>query len=116
MKSDIRFIRFTRRIARECSAGNRRLAELAVCDTIANGTRLSTGRRGTRGGAIIRFERDFSPAPRAKRCPLRARKATVAVLAELVPHGCVALRLISTAPGRRINWNDLGFLNRAGAK
>jgi hypothetical protein len=116
MKSDIRFIRFSRRIARECSAGNPRLPELAVCDTIANGSRRSTGRRGARGGAIVRFERDYSPAPRANKGPRRPRTATVAVLAELVPHGCVALRLISPAPGRGINWNDLGFLNRAGSK
>ena len=109
----IRLIRFTRLLARQCAAGDARLAEWAVCDTIANGSRWTTGRRGAGGGPIIRFERTFARAA-VLRMARRARDR-VAVLGELVRHGCVALRLLAPAPGARI-WGDAGFLNRAGSK
>jgi len=91
----IRVIRFTTRLARECARGDARLAERAVCDAIANGSRRPTGRRGPGGGRIIRFEKTFGRAPDGGEAP---RPATVAVLGELVRGGCVALRLLTPAP------------------
>jgi hypothetical protein len=95
-------------------AGDTRLLEWVVCDTIANGSRRSMGRRGAGGGAVVRFERTFPLVFRGE-IPPGARKATVAVLAELARDGCVALRLLAPAGGAKI-WNELGFLNRAGSK
>jgi len=115
VKPAIRFIRFTRRIARQCSAKDARVRDWAVCDTIANGSRQPLGRRGIHGGAIVRFERTYLLASRGKIRPV-FRKATVAVVAERIAHGCIALHLLSSATGRGKNWNDLGFLNRAGSK
>jgi hypothetical protein len=112
--SAIRVIRFTRRIALQCMAGDSRLLEWAVCDTIANGSRRSMGRRGAGGGAIVRFERTFTLAANGEIHP-GARKAKVAVVGELARDGCVALRLLVPAGGAKI-WNELGFLNRAGSK
>jgi|GEM_PF-1148801 len=111
----IRLIRFTRHLARQCAAGDARLAEWAVCDAIANGSRRPTGRRGAGGGPIIRFERTFAQAA-VPRAHARRRGPTVAVLGELVRHGCVALRLLGPAPGAARIWGDAGFLNRAGSK
>jgi len=114
-KPAIRVIRFTRQIARQCSPVDGRLADWAVCDTIASGSRRPLGRRGVRGGAIVRFEKSFSDAAPG-RTPPGARAATVAVLGELVGNRCTALRLLSPAAGRSKIWADLGFFNRAGSK
>ena len=108
----IRVIRFTGRIERQCPRRDGRLADWVVCDTIANGSRRPSGRRGEAGGAIVRFERTFSPG---KTVPGR-RAVTVAVLGELVRHSCTALQLLSPAARRSKIWGDLGFLNRAGSK
>jgi hypothetical protein len=93
-KPAIRDIRFTRRIARQCARGDPVVPDWAVCDAIANGTMQPTGWRGSRGGAIVRFERTLrlpgpgGPAP-------GPRPTTVAVAAELVPSGCIALHLLA---------------------
>jgi hypothetical protein len=114
VKPAIRVIRFTRRIALQCAAGDARLLDRVVCDAIANGSRKPTGRRGKGGGAIVRFERSFPAAALRERSPGDGR-ARVAVLGELTRAGCVALRLIVPADGARIR-GELGFLNRAGSK
>jgi hypothetical protein len=111
----IRTVRFTPRIARQCSQGNARAADRAVCETIANGSRRNTRRRGSSGGRIVRFERTF-PMLGLGGPSSRARTQRVIVLGEMVPDGCIALELISPASGLSEIWDDLGFLNRAGSK
>jgi hypothetical protein len=106
----IRVIRFTSLVARQCSRGDPRLAERAVCDAIANGSRRPTGRRGPLGGPIIRFEGTPANAPAGRRAK------TVAVLGELFSGGCVALRVLRPSPGAARIWWGAGFLNRAGSK
>jgi hypothetical protein len=112
--SPIQVIRFSRRIALQCSSGDSRLADWVVCDTIVNGSRRLAGRRGRNGGEIVRFERTFSPAARGGTLP-GAADATVAVLGELARDGCIALRVLAPAGGAKI-WDEVGFLNRAGSK
>lgn len=102
-------IRFTRRIARQCSPGGSRIPDWVVCDTIANGSRHRAGRRGARGGTIIRFERAFPGGP-------RGAATTVQVLGELTRDGCVALQLLFPGRIRRKIWDESGFLNRSGSK
>jgi hypothetical protein len=105
-KATIGVIRFTRRIARECSRAGSRVSDWVVCDTIANGERLQVGRRGTRGGTIIRFERTY-PGGRA------GPGTAVIVLGELTRDGCHALQLLSPKRARRKIWDNSGLLNRA---
>ncbi|HXQ79955.1 MAG TPA: hypothetical protein VN775_01495 [Opitutaceae bacterium] len=114
-KTAIRVIRFTSQVARQCALVDGRMADWAVCETIANGSRRPLGRRGARGATIIRFEKTFSN-PSAGTAPPGSRQVTVAVLGELLGRGCTALRLISPAAGRGKIWGDLGFFNRAGSK
>ncbi|MGA2016040.1 MAG: hypothetical protein ABSH26_03735 [Opitutaceae bacterium] len=113
--SAIRVIRFTRLVARQCATGDPRLAERAVCDAIANGSRRPTGRRGAGGGPVIVFERTLALIPGGK-APSGRRGATVAVLGELARGACTALRLLRPAPGGARIWTDAGFLNRASSK
>jgi hypothetical protein len=105
-KAKVGVIRFTRRIARQCSHAGRGIPDWVVCDAIANGARRRIGRRGTRGGTLIRFERTY-PGGRA------ASGATVAVLGELTRDGCHALQLLSPKRARRKFWDNSGLLNRA---
>jgi hypothetical protein len=93
----IRDIRFSRRIARQCSRGGARVPEWVVCDAIANGSRTDTGRTGALGGPVIRFERSYPLGMRGTG-PFRGR---VVVLGELVRRACHALRLLSPARGGR---------------
>jgi len=88
----ITVIRFSARIARQCSSMGSRLPDWMVCDTIANGTRFATGRRGPGGGAVLRFERAFGAGSPAN--TRRGAGSTVRVLAEVAGSGCVALRLL----------------------
>jgi hypothetical protein len=102
----IRVIRFTEKIERQCALGGSRGPDRVVCDTIANGTRLQTDRRGRLGGAVILFEKAF---PGTGRDALDAR---VAVLCEVTRQCCFALRLKPGVQPEKI-WADMGFLNRA---
>jgi hypothetical protein len=102
-------IRFTRRIARQCSPGGSGIPDWVVCDAIANGSRRRTGRRGTRGGTVIRFERTFPGGP-------ESAGITVRVLGELTREGCFALQLLFPAGTRRKIWDDSGFFNRSASK
>jgi len=110
----VRVIRFSSRIARQFAREDARLADRVVCDTIANGSRRPTGRLGALGGPILRFEKTFPRVAGGGASP-GARSTAVAVLGELLGHGCVALRLLRPAVGGK-NWEDLGFLIRAGSK
>jgi hypothetical protein len=94
----IRDIRFTRRIARQCSPKGLRVPDWVVCDTIANGSRRAAGRRGARGGQVIRFERTYPAGVPADALP-GAFRGTVAVLCELTRGCCFALRLLAPAKG-----------------
>jgi hypothetical protein len=105
-KATIGVIRFTRRIARQCSRAGSRVPDWVVCDTIANGSRLRVGRRGTRGGTVIRFERTY----RGGRVGVGT---AVVVLGELTRDGCHALQLLSPRRTRRKIWDSSGLLNRA---
>ena len=102
-------IRFTRRIARQCSPAGSSVPDRIVCDTIANGSRQRVGKRGTRGGALILFERTYPGGP-------RGAAATVRVLGELTRRGCFALQLLSAARIRKKNWDNSGLLIRPGTK
>jgi hypothetical protein len=85
------------------------MPDWVVCDTIANGSRRPTECSGIHGGAVVLFEKRFAdPRP-------GARKATVAVLGEVTPQGCYALRLVRPGRPGKI-WAKSGFLNRAGPK
>jgi hypothetical protein len=108
-KTEIGVIRFTRRIARQCSRKGSRIPDWVVCDTIANGARRRRVRRETRGGTVVWFEKAF---------PGHSGKApvTVRVLGELTRGGCFALQLLLPARIPRKIWDDSGFLNRAGSK
>jgi hypothetical protein len=91
-------LRFSRRIALQCAGAHSRAWELRVCDAVANGTARPTGRRGRSGGPLVRFERTYARSPRGG-----GRRATLAVLAELLPRGCLALRILAgTAGGHKI--------------
>ncbi|HEY5079478.1 MAG TPA: hypothetical protein VII43_06505 [Opitutaceae bacterium] len=94
----IRDIRFTRRIARQCSRWSVKVPEWVVCDTIANGSRTNTCKRGALGGSVVRFERTYPLEMRglASPGPFRGR---VVVLGELVRRVCFALRLLSPTKG-----------------
>lgn len=105
-KAKVGVIRFTRRIARQSSRAGLSVPDWVVCDTVANGTRLRVGRRGTRGGTIIRFERTY-PGGRA------GPGTAVVVLGELTRDGCHALQLLSPKRARRKIWDNSGLLNRA---
>jgi hypothetical protein len=98
-------IRFTRRIARQCSPAGSSVPERIVCDTIANGSRQRVGKRGTRGGALILFERTYPGGP-------DGTPSTVRVLGELTRSGCFALQLLSAARIRKKNWDNSGLLIR----
>ena len=108
-KAKIGVIRFTRRIVRQCSRAGWRIPDWVVCDAIANGSRRRLGRRGTRGGTLIRFERSY-PGGRAD------SRATVVVLGELTRESCHALQLLSPKRARRKIWDNSGLLNRAYSK
>jgi len=97
-KTEIRVIRFTRRIARQCTLGLARVPEWAVCDTIVNGSRRLTRRRGDFGGPVIRFQRSY-PLEMHGKAPAGAFRGTVTVLGELTRRGCFALRLLAPARG-----------------
>lgn len=92
---EIRVIHFTRRLERQCRLARPRVTELSVCDAIANGTRLTGGRRGTRGGILIKFM--GIPTPGSS--PARRPCGRLAVLAEVTPAGCFALHLLTPARG-----------------
>ena len=81
----IRVIRFTAPFARRCGPAGIDLPDWVGCDTIANGCRSPTGRRGIHGGEVVRFEKGFPSALQG------ARKTTVAVLGEVTPQGCYCL-------------------------
>jgi hypothetical protein len=108
-------IRFTRRIARECGPQGSRLPDWVVCDTIANGRRHPLAGTGSRGGRIVRFERAYPADPRVRRT-FGGPPWTLAVLGELTPDGCFALRLARPRGPVEKNRNEVGFLHRAGAK
>jgi hypothetical protein len=100
-RAAISVIRFSRRIAGQCSAKGSPLPDWVVCDTIANGTRFLLGRRGPCGGALVRFERTFAPG-RADG-PRPASGPTVQVLCEVAGASCVALQLLSDVrPGKKL--------------
>jgi len=109
MKSAIRVIRFTELLAAQCACGGSPGPDRVVCDTIANGSRRATGRRGGLGGAIILFEKDFP------RMGPAVQGARVAVLGEVTRRCCFALGLRRGSRPEKI-WSDLGFLNRSGSK
>jgi len=108
-KVKIGVIRFTRRIARQCSSAGSHIPDWVVCDTIANGSRHRYGHRGARGGTLIRFERTY-PGGRT------GSGTTVAVMGELTREGCHALQLLSPRRARRKIWDNSGLLNRASSK
>jgi hypothetical protein len=105
----IRVIRFTAPFAGQCSAARIHLPDWVVCDTIANGSRRTTGLRGIHGGPILRFEKRF-PGNRQG-----SGKSTVALLGEVTRMGCYTLRLLRPARPGKI-WSETGFLNRAEPK
>ena len=74
------------------------MPDWAVCDTIANGSRMPERRRGIRGGTIERFRRTYPLDGRGESRPGSFR-GEVEVLCELTPRGCFALRLLSPAKG-----------------
>lgn len=92
-RAAISVIRFSRRIAGQCSANGSALPDWVVCDTIANGTRFPLGRRGPCGGMLVRFERTYAPG--SANGPRRAAAPTVRVLCEVAGASCVALQLLS---------------------
>jgi hypothetical protein len=106
---EVGVIRFTRRIARQCSKRGSRIPDWVVCDAIANGSRRRTGRRGVHGGTIVRFERTFPGDP-------NVGEANVQVLGELTRDGCFALQLLFRARVRKKIWDNSGLLNRSGSK
>lgn len=87
----IRTVQVTRTLALQCPAGSAGVFDWMVCDTIANGTRRGTRRRGPSGGPVFRFERTL---PAAFGVP-----GVFAVLGEVRADACLALCL---APPRRI--------------
>jgi hypothetical protein len=107
--SAVRVIRFTERIAGQCARGGGPGPDRVVCDAIANGTRLPTGRRGRLGGAIVLFEKAFPGNGNG------ASGTRVAVLCEVTRRGHFALGLKPGVRPERI-WAELGFLNRAHSK
>lgn len=108
-RMEIGVIRFTRRITRQCLRPESRVPDWAICDAIANGDHRRLGRRGTRGGALIQFERTF-PGARG------SAGATVRVLGELTRKGCFALHLLPPFAVRKKISDKSGFLNRAFSK
>ncbi len=108
-KTETGAIRFTRRIARQCSLAGSLVSDRIVCDTIANGARRRVGKRGTRGGSLIQFERTYPGGP-------RGAAATVRVLGELTRGGCFALQLLSAPRVRKKNRDNSGLLNRPASK
>jgi hypothetical protein len=108
-RTEIGVIRFTRRIAGQCSPRRTGVPDWAVCDTIANGSRHPAGSRGARGGRLFRFERTFPGGP-------GSAGITLHVLGELTRNGCFALQLLSAPRTRRKIWDESGFLNRTGSK
>jgi hypothetical protein len=107
--TEIGVIRFTRRIAAQCSRRGSRIPDWVVCDAIANGARRRVRRQGTRGGIVIRFERTIPDASGEGVFTLR-------VLGELTRKGCFALQAILPARMPKKIWDNSGFLNRAGSK
>jgi hypothetical protein len=109
MKSNIRVIRFTERIAGQCASGGERGPDRVVCDTIATGSRRPTGRTGRFGGPLVIFEKAF------RRVGQETGGARVAVVGEMTRRCCFALAI---RPGSRPEkiWAELGFLNRSGSK
>jgi hypothetical protein len=110
--SDVCVIRFTRRIARQCARSRPAVPDWVVCDTIANGRRRRSGRRGTRGGAIVLFARAY-PGGRGTKM---GSAATVRVLGEVTEKACFALQLLSPPADAGKIWDNSGFLNRTGSK
>jgi hypothetical protein len=94
----IRDIRFTRRIARQCSPNGLRVPDWVVCDAIANGSRSPAGLRGARGGKVIRFERTYPAGGPGDALP-GAFRGRVEVLCEVTRRCCFALRLLAPAKG-----------------
>jgi hypothetical protein len=94
---EIRDIRFSRRMERQCDPRRCGVPALVVCDAIANGARLRMG-RGPAGGVLVRFERSY-PVRELAIARVGRLKGVVAVLAEITAQGCVAQRLLSPARG-----------------
>ena len=109
MKSNIRVIRFTERIASQCASGGNRGPDRVVCDTIATGSRRPTGRTGRFGGPIVIFEKAF------RRVGRESGGARVSVLGEMTRRCCFALIIRSGCRPEKI-WVELGFLNRSCSK
>jgi hypothetical protein len=110
----VRVIRFSPLVALQCGQKGRRIPDWAVCDTIANGARHATGRRGEQGGRIVRFEKTYIRTRKsAGRSPSFVR---VCVLAELTPKACLALAIQSPPQLAPKIWDQLGFFIRAGSK
>jgi hypothetical protein len=109
MKSDIRVIRFTERIASQCASGGDRGPDRVVCDTIATGSRRPTGRTGRFGGPIVIFEKAF------RRVGQESGGSRIAVVGELTRRCCFALGLQAGTRPEKI-WAELGFLNRSVSK
>jgi hypothetical protein len=108
-RTEIGVIRFTTRIARQCSPRALRVPDWVVCDTIANGARTRASGRGTRGGVLVRFEKTFPGA--AGGDPVNVR-----LLGELTRSGCFALHLFSPGRVRRKMWDNSGFFIRTCSK
>jgi hypothetical protein len=77
------------------------MPDWVVCDTIANGSRHAVAGRGTRGAALLRFEKIFPGGG--------LQGATVRVLGEVTPGCCTALKLLSPAAVRGKIWKIRDF-------
>jgi hypothetical protein len=109
MKTNIRVIRFTERIADQCASGGNRGPDRVICDAIATGSRKLTGRTGRFGGPIVIFEKAF------RRVGQETGATRVAVVGELTRRCCFAIGLRPGARPEKI-WAELGFLNRSSSK
>jgi hypothetical protein len=109
MKSNIRVIRFTERIAGQCAGGGGHGPDRVVCDTIATGSRRPTGRTGRFGGPKVIFEKAF------RRAGQESGGARVAVVGEMTRGCCFALGIPPRCRPEKI-WAELGFLNRSSSK
>lgn len=85
-------VRFSRRLAAQCSGPGGRALERRICDAIANGSMHPAGQRGRSGGPLVRFERTGPAAG-----PLRGN---LGVLAEGLPEGWFALHLLRRSAAR----------------
>jgi hypothetical protein len=94
---EIRDIRFSRRVERQCDPRRCGVPAIVVCDAIANGARFRIG-PGRAGGVLVRFERSY-PVSAFRTTPAGTFKGIVAVLAEITARGCVAQRLLDPRRG-----------------